>query len=240
MTQPGTGDLQRVGVWEDFVDIFHAPSEVFARRRAAGFWTPLLVIVVVATILAFGTTRILEPAIDADAQRQTREMVRQNPEMDVSGARGMMESFRAVLVWLAGVFAAFTVMAMGLLLWTGGKIAGSAMSVRSGILIAAYATIPRLLEGVVAILEGLARGPSNLDSLSRLAWSPARFLDPDTASRWVTFLASRVDLFTIWWLVLLVIGLSVIGGIPRSRAAAVVVGIWGLLSLPAFVGALTS
>ncbi len=140
MTKPGTGDLQSVGVWEDFVDIFHAPSEVFARRRAAGFWTPLLVIVVVATILAFGTTRILEPAIDADAQRQTREMVRENPEMDVSGARGMMESFRAVLVWL----------------------------------------------------------------------------------------------------VLLVIGLSVIGGIPRSRAAAVVVGIWGLLSLPAFVGALTS
>lgn len=240
MTGPGAGDSQRIGVWEDFVDIFHAPSEVFARRRGAGFWVPMLVIAVIATILAFGTMRILEPVIDADAQRQTREMVRENPEMDLSGAQGMMESFRSVLVWFAGVFVAMTVITMGALLWVGGKIAGSAISVRSCILIATYATMPRLLEGVVAILEGLARGPSNLDSLSRLSWSLARFLDADAASTMLMFFAGLLDLFNVWWLVLLAIGLSVIGGIPRVRAAAVVVTIWAVLSLPAFIGALTS
>ena len=147
---------EKVGLWEDFVDIFYAPSEVFARRRAAGFWMPLLVVAVVATILSFGTSRILEAPADADAQRQTREMVRENPELDVSGARTMTETIGEVLVWFTGFF-----------------------------------------------------------------------------------VASAVDLFAIWWLVVLAIGLAVIGNMPRARAAAVVAGIWVVLSLPAFIGAVT-
>jgi hypothetical protein len=230
---------EKVGLWEDFVDIFYAPSEVFARRRAAGFWMPLLIVAVVATILSFGTSRILEAPADADAQRQTREMVRENPELDVSGARRMTETIGEVLVWFTGFFVAAMAIGLGLMLWLGGKIAGSAISVRAAILIATYAMVPRLSEAVVAIVEGLARGPSNLDSLSRLSWSPARFLDPDTASDMAMFVASAVDLFAIWWLVVLAIGLAVIGNMPRARAAAVVAGIWVVLSLPAFIGAVT-
>src|SRR5687768_11091366 len=48
MQDSTTVDLSdKVGVWEDFVDIFHAPSEVFGRRRTAGFWAPLLVVALV-------------------------------------------------------------------------------------------------------------------------------------------------------------------------------------------------
>ena len=28
-------------VWEDFIDIFYAPSQVFARREHGSFWIPL-------------------------------------------------------------------------------------------------------------------------------------------------------------------------------------------------------
>jgi hypothetical protein len=241
MSAPGEAVSQeKVGVWEDFVDIFHAPSEVFARRRGAGFWAPLLVVAVIATILAVATLRILEPAIDADADRQAQEMLRQNPDMDISGAEGMMDSLRGVFGWFAGLFVVVTIVVMGMLLWVGAKLAGSALDARSGILIATYAAIPRLAEGVLVVLEGLVRGPSNIESMSRLSWSAARFLDPDSASRLAIFLAGAPDLFTIWWLAILAIGLSVIGRIPRTHAAAVVAGVWVLISLPGLIGALMS
>src|SRR5688500_7351713 len=35
---------EKAGVWEDFIDIFYAPSSVFARRANASVWPPLLVV----------------------------------------------------------------------------------------------------------------------------------------------------------------------------------------------------
>ena len=33
-------------VWEDFIDIFYAPSAVFARRSTSGFFIPMLVVTI--------------------------------------------------------------------------------------------------------------------------------------------------------------------------------------------------
>ena len=40
-----------VGVWEDFIDIFHQPSQVFERRRNGQFGLALLLLVVICTVL---------------------------------------------------------------------------------------------------------------------------------------------------------------------------------------------
>ena len=37
--------------WEDFIDIFYAPSSVFARRAASGFLLPMVVITVLSGAL---------------------------------------------------------------------------------------------------------------------------------------------------------------------------------------------
>jgi hypothetical protein len=43
----------KASVFEDFIDIFHAPSQVFARRANSGFGVQLLIISLVAAALAF-------------------------------------------------------------------------------------------------------------------------------------------------------------------------------------------
>jgi hypothetical protein len=68
--------------------------------------------------------------------------------------------------------------------------------------------------------------------MSRLTVGVGHFLDPDTTSPLLVAIASRLDVFTIWVTVLLAIGLSVTGKIPRSRAAvaAAIVFVLGWLS----------
>ena len=56
----------KAGLWEDFVDIFYAPSSVFARRADGKFGMALLFLVVVGTILYFLTRNAIQPMMDAE------------------------------------------------------------------------------------------------------------------------------------------------------------------------------
>jgi hypothetical protein len=62
-----------------------------------------------------------------------------------------------------------------------------------------------------------------------------------SASGFMTQLLTRVDIFLIWQVILLVIGLSVSDSLPRSKAVAGVLGVMLLVLLAqAGLGALTS
>ena len=52
-------------LWEDFVDIFYAPSSVFARRAGGKFGMALLFLAVACAILAFLTKNAMQPVMDA-------------------------------------------------------------------------------------------------------------------------------------------------------------------------------
>lgn len=167
-------------------------------------------------------------------------MQRDNPGMDVAAGERLMESAGDFFALAGGLFAAMGILAQGFFLWVAGKLAGSKINGRSAVLIATYAWVPALIGGLVTLMEGLVRGPSDLDSLSRLSWSPARFMDPDASWRLVQFIAAEMDVFTMWWAVLLAVGLSVIGNMSRARAAGVVAAIYVAMAIPGFIGLVTA
>src|SRR3954454_17138234 len=57
-------------VWEDFIDIFYAPSQVFARRARSGFGVPMLVVTVLVCALGFVNGAAVAAMIDGDRARQ--------------------------------------------------------------------------------------------------------------------------------------------------------------------------
>ena len=71
----------RAGLWEDFVDIFYAPSSVFARRADGKFGKPLLFLVLVGTVLFFLTKNATQPIMDAEFARQGAAAMRKNPNV---------------------------------------------------------------------------------------------------------------------------------------------------------------
>jgi hypothetical protein len=56
-------------VWEDFIDIFYAPSAVFARRTNGSFLVPMLVVTLFIGITFFLTAETLRPMFDAEFDR---------------------------------------------------------------------------------------------------------------------------------------------------------------------------
>jgi hypothetical protein len=232
------GPTPKTSLWEDFVDIFYAPSSVFARRTDGKFGMPLLFLVVACAVLAFLTKNAMQPVMDAEFARRSAQMMRQNPNLTAE----QMASGRGFFEALGPLFFAFgitiSVFGTGLVLWAVGKLFDAKESVAAAIMIATYAEMPRIVQILVNAAQGLFMPPEKLTSMYSIGLSPARFMDPDHASQVMMALTSRVDPFLIWITVLLAIGLHVIGKIPKQQAYIAAAITWIVGALPAVLGAL--
>ena len=228
----------KAGLWEDFVDIFYAPSSVFARRADGKFGMSLLLLVVVGTVLVFLTKNATQPIMDAEFARQGAAAMRKNPNVtaeQMASGRGFFETF-APIFFAVGL--TISIFGTGLVLWLVGKLFDAKESVTAAIMIATYSEVPRLVQILTNAAQGLIMSPESLDSMNAVAFNLARFMDPDKASPVMIALASRVDLFTIWVTVLLAIGLHVVGKIPKQQAAIAAGITWLVGALPAVLGGL--
>jgi hypothetical protein len=223
-------------LWEDFLDIFYAPREVFARRRNAGFGLVLLIITLLITAIFYASQGPLADAMAAEFQRtmaRSGNAAQMTPEQLATARR------TGAIFGTIGILIVFplSVALTGVLLWAMGKLFDFAGSVAMAILIVTYAQFPRVLQGVAGLLQGLLLQP---DTLAGTSVGPARFFDPDTTSAMAMALLMRLDLFYIWSTVLIAIGAQVIARVPRARSYVLAVLVWVVGAIPQVAGAMAA
>lgn len=237
---PSPAPPAKASVWEDFLDIFYAPSDVFARREHASIWIPLLVVTVMIGVFFTLNSGMLEPMMDAEFRRSMEAARAQNPQITAE----QMETMRGFGMTMGKIMAfvgvPIMVLVVGLVLWAAGKLVGATQTMHAALVVAAYSYVPRALEAIITSVQGLLLDPASLDGRYRLTFGPARFLDPDTTAPLLLAFVGRLDVFTIWVTVLLAIGLAVTGRIPRAQAAVAAAIVWLVGGLPTIIPALRS
>ena len=226
----------KASVIEDFLDIFYAPSQVFERRRDGQFGLALLLLVVIMVALYFATRAVMEPFYTVMVDMQMEAARKGNPNLPAEAlekSRGMMEMM-APLYAIIGV--PFIVLASGFALWLVGKVFDSKQSLKQALMVSTYAQIPRFLLGslVTAILAFVV-GPEGIRNIFSLSLGLGRFA-PEESSLMVKQFLNRIEVFTIWATVLLGIGLSITGRIPRRQAFMAAGIVWLLGTLLAVAG----
>jgi hypothetical protein len=233
-----TVPADRASVWEDFIDIFYAPSQVFARRAVHGsVWIPLLVVTVAMSALIYVNSGVLEPMLSAELDRALPVAMKSNPSVTPE-LLSTMRSVQLRVAQFAGLFTPIGILVTGAGVWLIGKLFDAKQTFRAALLVTAYAFMPRVLEAALNGLQGLFLDPATLDGRFRVSLGIGRFLDPNAVPPALLGLIGRIDLFTIWVTVLLAIGLSVTGGISRSRAFLATPLIWALGAIPLVFSAL--
>jgi hypothetical protein len=236
VTVPVAGD--RAAVWEDFIDIFYAPSLVFARRARGTFWIPFLFVTIALGVLFYVNSGVLAPVMEAEFNRGMAATMRSNPRLTPE----MAENFRAtgmrIVQTIGFLFVPVAMFMTGTALWLIGKLVEARQSYGAALMVAAYAWVPRVVESVLHGLQGIVLDPSTLDGRFRVSLGVGRFLDPDSTPPALLALVGRIDVFTIWVTVLLAIGLSVTGGISRKRAAMAAPLMWAAGAIPVLLQAL--
>jgi hypothetical protein len=229
---------QKTSVVEDFVDIFYAPASVYERRRDSSAWIPLIVVSVLLALLWLASADAMQPMMEAEYQRSVKATLEGNSGItaeQMAQGRAFAEGFGKFIIIVGtpiGIF--FT----GLGLMVTSKLVDANVKLRTAVMIAAWAFVPRIIASILTAVELRVMRPESLDGAYRLAFSPARFLDPDTTSAVLVAIAGRFDVFILWTTLLLAIGLSVVARIPRAQATVAALAVWVLGALPTVYSAI--
>ena len=82
-------------------------------------------------------------------------------------------------------------------------------------------SLPSVIMTLLAIAVMFMKPPDDFDLQNPLVFNPGKLMDPLTSSKFLYSVASSLDLFRLWTLVLIAIGLKAAGGKQLSMGGAV-------------------
>lgn len=210
--------------WGRMLTVLVSPTRTFRSIAERPTWVvPLVVLFLlaaVATTLVFQRIDMLDVVRDAMAQQgQTLD------DEQLAQAAGMQEKFGygcALVIPLVSYFI------VGLLLMGGANVFGGGMRFPVSMGVTVYGFMPWAIASILTGGVALSTDQLHFEDVqngSVLAASPAAFIG-DSAGQVLTSLLTSFNVFSLWTLVLLVIGVAIAGKISRGKSAALVVGLW--------------
>lgn len=224
-------------LWEDFVDIFFSPASVFRRRERSNWLIPLLIVTIAVAVITIASRGVLQPVMDAEFER-TADQLRKNPQITEDAIERIRSYSNFAATWFPIILTPIAVIVVGFMTWLVAKLVESKQTLQAALVVASYAFVPRVVQGIVNAIQGLVLSPDQLNGIVKLSFSPARFLDLATAKPIVVQVLNRFDLFTIWVTILLAIGVYVTGRVSKQQATIAGVLFWIVGGIPALLGAL--
>jgi hypothetical protein len=215
--RPGEPTGGKASIFEDYIDMLYAPSSVFARRANSGFGIHLLIISLVSALLMFASRGVFTQIFDAQYTARMAEAMASNPQLTpevVENMRGMQTTIGMIFAYIS---TPLMLLIFGLILWVVGKVVGARLSVKQSILVTTLAYVPRVLGLIAMAIQVAFMDTSNVTNMGQLTIGPARFMDVSTSNGYA--FATGFDLFAIWNVVLLGIGIAVVGKVAGARAA---------------------
>ncbi len=224
---PEAPERPRMGALARIVQVFVSPVEVFRDIARKPTWVAILLLTMVVSA---GTQFVVMPHLDMETTiRQSLE--KRGSEVTEEQLDTMLANADR-MAWLGPVSSlvivpvAMVVLAAIYLL--GLKLAGSDIDFLHSFSATLHAYWPASVAKAAILVALVSRvGKVPAQEMERLIRSNlAAFLGPDSPA-WQVKLATSFDVFNLWTFALLVVGLAIVGRIPRARAAVVTGLLWG-------------
>jgi hypothetical protein len=231
------GESAALSQVERVVDTFVAPTKTFIDiRRNASWWLPFLLSILVS--IAFVTSVDRKISFDQVAQTNINRNATAQQSMsnltDVQRDQAIhrIAGFTKVVSYCFPVLGLiFALICAGILMLTFNFGLGAKSSYKEYLAVWFYAGLPFLIKFIlaaIAIFAGVSA--EQFDMNNPVGTNVGWYLSSDVPL-WLRTLFSSVDIFTIWVVVLLILGCSTIARVKRSSAAIVIIGWWVLIIL---------
>ena len=215
--------------WEDFVDAYLAPADLFARRAQESWATPFLLLCAVTIVLYY-------VFLPLNALVWEAGMIENAP------AGADLEKMRqgaAFMKYLGGIFVPIgyifitAITAVGLRLIS--AVVEPASGWRQSFMIATYSLFVAIPQQILGALMVYMRSRSGTVRLSDVSFGVLRFMEKPNPI--VRAALGRVDLFPIWSAIICAVGLIVVVKMPRGRAILTAALTWLFIALPSLASA---
>lgn len=210
--------------------VFASPGPTFAAiARRPGWVLPL----VISAVLSVAATAAILPRIDFESALRERFAARGRtvPEEQID----QIVATQKRLAGLGYVWAALASTVIALILatvfWVSFKAFGWDLKFRQSFGVTSHALLPGIGVSMLLIFFVTRLDLVNPADLGDLTRSSPGFLVDRHANPVLHSLAASLDVFTIWILVLLVIGFAAAADVTRRKSAVLIGSLWGLYVL---------
>jgi hypothetical protein len=108
------------------------------------------------------------------------------------------------------------------LLGIAGGLMGGGMRFKQVFAVVSYSGLPGIVSAILTVLVIFLKNPDDFNMQNPLAFNVGAFMDPNTASKFMYSLASSLDLFVLWTILLIATGLKAAAGKKLTFTGALV------------------
>lgn len=204
-----------MGEFSRIMGVFFEPKKTFGDIAQRPRWlVPMLIAIVSGAVLMylFSTHIGWEPMLRRAFETNSR--VQQLTPEQRQNALNLQLRIVPVIAYV-GVLLGPALMYLiggGIILGIVKALLGVPMRFAQVFAVMAYASLPRVIYSVLSIVVLFLKNPEDFDIQNSFASNPGAFMDPTTSSKFLYTLASAVDVFSIWVILLVATGLKAAGG----------------------------
>jgi hypothetical protein len=216
--------------------VIFEPKKTFediARRPT--FLVPLVLVIAVAIgfFVAFsqrvGWERTIRQQMESSSQAQ--QLSPEERERQVA-----MGAKIAPIATYGGVIVATPIMDLivaGILLGIAAGMMSAPITFKQVFGVVCWSYVPTAISMVLAVVVMFLKSPEDFNMKNPLVFNPGAFLEPNMPSKFINSLATSLDLFVFWIILLMATGLKAAGGKKFSFGSALfaVVLPWGIFIL---------
>src|ERR1051326_21003 len=214
---PPTAEPTGTGLSEPqrLVNVFIAPRKTFTDlQRNPSWWVPWLISAVFTLIFSviavqkIDIPRFLQEQVDRSPRAQKR-LENLTPEQRAQGM-AIQATFTKVGFYAAPIITLIVgLIIAAVLMAVYNFVLGAEVPFERALAVVFYAGLPGILGTILLIISFLATPDPNTIDITRnpMPTNPGFFLDPE-GNKLLYGLASAIDIFKIWWVVLLGLGFS--------------------------------
>ncbi|MGO9125947.1 MAG: YIP1 family protein [Terriglobales bacterium] len=219
------------------LNTFIAPSKTFTDlRRSASWWAPFLLLSIVSLGFFYvvdqkiGFRKVSENQVQA-SPKATRQMDQLPPGQRSQAITRQATVLRYFLYGYPGIILLWNLLVAAVLFATFKFAASAEVKFKTAFAIVMYASLPLLIKTVLATISVAAGAdPDSFNLQNPAATNPGYFLSPGN-SPFLYSVATALDLFMIWTLMVTAIGFACVSKVKRSTAMAVVFGWYVVFTL---------
>jgi Yip1 domain len=226
--KPGLTQIERV------VDTFVAPSKTFKDiLRSTSWWLPFLLAVLVSVAFTYtvdkqvGFERVVENVVH-ESPRQEDQLSGLTPDQRSAQIQKMAVGYRYTTYSFPVLILLFAAIGAAVLMGSFNFGLGARTTFGQMYCLWMYCALPKLLSGLLAVVVLLFGGNAESFDLKNPVGTNLGYYLPDASPGLKAGLVF-FDVIGLWTLVLLVMGTSIVAGVSRGKAAAVVIGWWVIL-----------
>jgi hypothetical protein len=226
---PPLGEVGRIA------DVFIDPKKAFADIAARPGWiVPIVLLIVGYLAFMYCFTTHVGWEHSMRQAMETNSRVQQMDPQQREAALQMQLKFAPIGAYVAGpiVIVVIALIMAGVLLMVC-KMMGASIGFKQMFGISAYAMLPGLISSLLAIVVIFIKNPEDFNLQNPLAFNLGAFLEPPPNSAKALYsLATSIDLFSFWTILLLAVGISVtVKKFPFSKALTAVLVPWVVVVL---------